>query len=115
MKQFKSYLGDRLQQFLAIFAAFGLLLGLLWYRLGSLTQGKAAEIEVATQLSSATWQAIVANPLYAPYNFLHLIGVMLGYTGITSIRLTSTFFAIIAAVLFYFTAPMAQHAGRATR
>jgi len=104
MKQFKSYLGDRLQQFLAIFAAFGLLLGLLWYRLGSLTQGKAAEIEVATQLSSATWQAIVANPLYAPYNFLHLIGVMLGYTGITSIRLTSTFFAIIAAVLFYFTA-----------
>lgn len=104
MKRFKSFLSDRIKHIFAVLTGLILLLGLLWFRLGSLTQGRAAELELSTHLSSATWQAILANPLYAPYNFLHLIGVVLGYSGVTSLRVTSTVFAVLAAVLFYLTA-----------
>lgn len=104
MKLITSFISRNIVSSIAAVLAMGVLLGLLWYRLGSLTYGNAANIEVNAQLSSATWQAIVANPLNAPYNVVHLLAVVMGYTGITSLRLTSTVFAVLAAVLFYVAA-----------
>ena len=77
---------------------------LLWFRLGSLTGGKAAAIELQTKAAAASWQAIILNPLNAPYKILQKIVIASGHSGITSLRLISTFFGLAAVCLFYFVA-----------
>lgn len=83
---------------------FALLLGLLWFRLGSLTYGNAADIEAATRAASSGWQAILNNPLNLPYSVVQRLVGYTGHDGITSLRLISTLFAMLAVALFYLVA-----------
>ena len=104
MKQFKNLVSSHVWHIAIFCVATGLLFLLLWFRLGSLTYGNAADIEVATRGASTSWQAILSNPLNAPYTVVQHLVTLTGHTGITSLRLISTLFAILAVVLFYFVA-----------
>lgn len=74
---------------------------LLWYRLGSLTHGHAASLEVAASQIGQHWQTIAANPLNGPYTLLQRLVYLSGHHGITSLRLVSTVWALAAGLLFY--------------
>lgn len=91
-------------EILLVSAAFVLLFMLLWFRLGSLTFGNAALIEVQSREAAATWHGILANPLYAPYTVVQRLVMLTGHDGVTSMRLVSTAWAVVAMVLFYLVA-----------
>ncbi len=87
-----------------IIAAVALLCFLLWFRLGSLTGGLGSASELAARSAASSWQAILANPLNAPYTVVQRLVIGAGYDGITSMRLVSTAFAALAVSLFYMVA-----------
>lgn len=101
MKPIKNFFADYGREMLLIFAGSLLVFMLLWFRIGSLTFGKAAAVEVASQQAALSWQTILANPLFAPYTVVQRLVLMTGHDGITSMRLVSTVWAILAIVLFY--------------
>ncbi len=104
MKKFKLIINDHIWQILLATAGVALLCLLLWFRLGSLTHGNAAAVEVASRASADSWQVILDNPLNAPYTMVLRLVTMTGHDGITSLRLISTLFGALAAVMFYFVA-----------
>jgi hypothetical protein len=110
-KKIQKFLKDYTWQSTVVLFAIAFLLSLLWFRLGSLTFGNAANIEAATKLSASSWQAVIENPLNLPYKIVHRIVQYLGHDGITSLRLISTVFGALAAVLFYQVARQ-WHSGR---
>ncbi|MDB5181822.1 MAG: conserved rane protein of unknown function [Candidatus Saccharibacteria bacterium] len=100
----KTFLQKYGVEILLVTAAFVLLFMLLWFRLGSLTFGNAAPVEVASRQAATSWQAILDNPLYAPYTVGQRLVMLSGHDGITSMRLVTTMWAILAMVLFYIVA-----------
>ncbi len=104
IKRFTSFASDYRVQIIGVVVGSIILLGLLWIKLGSLTHGNAADIEVMTQAAATSWTEILHNPLNLPYNVIIRLLAYTGHDGITSLRLISTMFAILAAVLFYMVA-----------
>ncbi|HEX8182258.1 MAG TPA: hypothetical protein VF575_01500 [Candidatus Saccharimonadales bacterium] len=104
MKKYKLVISRHVWHILLGVASVALLLTLLWFRLGSLTYGNAADVEVASRTAAASWQNIITNPLNAPYSVVGRLVVATGHDGITSQRLISTMFGALAATLFYFVA-----------
>jgi len=104
MKKLQAILTNQRSQIIGITVGSALLLGLLWFRLGSLTYGNAADIEVMTRAASSGWMAILQHPLNLPYSVIQRLVAYTGHHGITSLRLISTVFAILAAALFYIVA-----------
>ena len=104
MKPIKTFFKNYGLETLLVSGAFLLLFLLLWFRLGSLTYGNAAAVEVASQKAAMSWQVILNNPLNAPYHIVQKLVMMTGHDGITSMRLVSTLFGILAMVLFYMVA-----------
>lgn len=104
MKPLRKLINEYGSEFLIIFAGSLLVFLLMWYRIGSLTHGLAAPIEVASQQTAFSWQAILANPLYAPYTIVQRLVMLTGHDGITSMRLVSTVWALGAIALFYLVA-----------
>jgi hypothetical protein len=100
----KSFLQKYGIEILVVAAVFALLFMLLWFRLGSLTFGNAAAVEVASRQAAVSWHAILDNPLYAPYTIMQRLVMMTGHDGITSMRLVTTVWAVLAMVLFYLVA-----------
>lgn len=100
----KSFLQKYGVEILLVTAAFVLLFLLLWFRLGSLTYGYAANVEVTGQQAAKSWHSIMANPLNAPYTVVQHIVLLTGHHGVTSMRLVTTMWAIVAMVLFYLVA-----------
>lgn len=91
-------------EILLVSGAFLLLFLLLWFRLGSLTFGNAAPVEVTSRQAAHSWQAIYTNPLNAPYTITQRLELYSGHHGVTSMRLVTTLWAIVAMVLFYIVA-----------
>lgn len=104
VRSFQSFIQEYGIEILLVILGFGLLFMLLWFRLGSLTYGRAAAIEVASQQAAFSWHAILHNPLNAPYTVLQRLILLTGHHGITSMRLLSTAWAVVAIVLFYIVA-----------
>jgi len=104
MKKLPTIATNSRPQIFGIILGSILLLGLLWFRLGSLTHGNAADIEAMTKADSAGWMAILQHPLNLPYSVIQRLVAYTGHNGITSLRLISTLFAILAACLFYIVA-----------
>lgn len=100
----KSFIQKYGTEIVLVTAAFVLLFMLLWFRLGSLTFGNAAAVETASRQAASSWHAIIDNPLYAPYTIVQRLVMLTGHDGITSMRLVTTMWAIIAMVLFYLVA-----------
>lgn len=100
----KTFLQKYGAELLVVVTAFALLFLLLWFRLGSLTYGNAAEIEVASREAASSWQAIAQNPLYAPYTVTQRLVMLTGHDGVTSMRLVTTVWAVLAMILFYLVA-----------
>lgn len=104
MRSLKNILQKHGWELLLVSAAFVLLFLLLWFRLGSQTYGHAAPAELTTQRSSLHWRTILRDPLNAPYTILERLVLLTGHHGITSMRLISTMYAVLAIVLFYIVA-----------
>lgn len=104
MKQLKTNFSSHSRMIAIAAAAIALLSVVLLFRLGSLTHGQAAPVELASQYDARSWSVIVHNPLNAPYTIVQRLVGLSGHHGITSLRLVSTLFAALAAVLFYFVA-----------
>ncbi len=105
MKKLHLFISENARQIIGLAIGGLLLLGLLWFRLGSLTHGLAADVEVATAGAIAEgWRGLLENPLNLPYHLIQKAVYYLGHDGITSLRLISTMFAILAAGLFYIVA-----------
>lgn len=104
MNSAKTFLRAYGLEIVLIISAFALLFLLLWFRLGSLTFGHAAHIEVVSQQAALSWHAILNNPLNAPYTVIQRLVLATGHHGITSMRLVSTAWAVLAMVLFYIVA-----------
>lgn len=100
----KTFLQKYGLEILVVAAAFSLLFLLLWFRLGSLTFGNAAAVEVASRNAAISWQAILDNPLNAPYTAVQRLVMLTGHNGVTSMRLVTTLWAILSIVLFYLVA-----------
>lgn len=104
MKPIKEFFQDYNKEILLVLAGFVLVFLLLWFRLGSLTYGNAAEVETQSRAAAATWHAILDNPLNAPYTVLQRLVMLSGHDGVTSMRLVSTLWAVLAMLLFYMVA-----------
>lgn len=104
MKPLQHFFQDYGKEILLITAGFGLVFLLLWFRLGSLTYGQAATIEVESRAAAASWHAILDNPLNAPYSVVQRLVMATGHDGVTSMRLVSTVWAVLAMLLFYIVA-----------
>jgi hypothetical protein len=104
MKSIKEFFQDYGKEILLVLAGFMLVSLLLWFRLGSLTYGQAADIELQSRTAASSWHAILGNPLYAPYTILQRLVMATGHDGITSMRLVSTLWAVLAMLLFYIVA-----------
>ncbi len=104
MKALKLFLKDYGAEILLCTAGFLLVFLLLWFRIGSLTFGNAAEIEVTSRAAGSSLQAIIENPLNAPYKLTQRAVMFAGYNGVTSMRLVTTVWAVLAMVLFYLVA-----------
>jgi hypothetical protein len=104
IKPAKTFLQKYGTEILLCIAGFMLVFLLLWFRLGSLTYGLAAPVEEASRQAAFNWHAIFANPLYAPYTVIQRLVMLTGHDGITSMRLVSTAWAVLAMVLFYLVA-----------
>jgi hypothetical protein len=105
MKNFFTFIYDQRWRIAGGAGAAALLLALLWFRLGSLTYGKAADLEAATaSTADKGWVGLFQDPLNLPYGLVQQFVALTGHHGITSLRLISTVFAILAAVLFFLVA-----------
>jgi hypothetical protein len=104
VKPAKTFLQKYGVEILLVTGAFVLLFLLLWFRLGSLTFGMAASQEVTSQQSAHSWHTILDNPLNAPYTVIQRLVLLTGHHGITSMRLVTTAWAIVAMILFYLVA-----------
>lgn len=104
MKSIANFLTKHGREILALLAGFALMFLLLWFRLGSLTYGKASATEAQSQLAAKSWHAILNNPLNAPYSVVQRLVLLSGHHGVTSMRLVSTAWAIFAMILFYIVA-----------
>jgi len=104
MKNSKPSIASYAPSVAVILAGTALLFFMLWFRLGSLTHGNAADIEAATRAAAGSWQSIWDNPLNAPYTVMQHLVSMSGHHGITSLRLIGTLWAAVAAALFYLVA-----------
>ncbi len=104
MKPIKKFLQAHGIEMLLLTAGFALLFLLLWFRLGSLTFGEAAPVEAASRQAASSWRNIIENPLNAPYSVVQRVVMYTGHDGITSMRLVTTAWAIVAMVLFYLVA-----------
>jgi hypothetical protein len=104
VKPAKTFLQKYGVEILLVSAAFALLFLLLWFRLGSLTFGNATTVEVSSQQAAHSWHTILTNPLNAPYTVVQRLVLLTGHHGITSMRLVTTMWAIVAMVLFYLVA-----------
>jgi len=104
MKSLKQFFTEHGWEVLLVIGGLTLLFLLLWFRLGSLTYGQAAPLEVNGQQAALHWRTILNNPLDAPYTVLQKLVLLTGHHGITSMRLVSTVYAVLAIVLFYIVA-----------
>ncbi len=117
MNTVRRFMRDHYIEILLCLAGFALLFLLLWFRLGSLTFGNAAAVEVTSKQAALSWHSIIDNPLNAPHSVVQRLVMYTGHSGITSMRLVSTVWAVIAIVLFYIVARQwhsARVAGLAT-
>lgn len=103
-KNIRNYIEDYGRETLIVLIGLVVVGSLLWFRIGSLTYGRAAEIEAASILAAGDWHTLVADPLNAPYTALQYFVTLLGHNGITSMRLVTTVWAIVAIGLFYIVA-----------
>lgn len=104
MNSLKNFFADHGREMLLLLAGFILLFMLLWFRLGSLTYGYAANSEVASQQAAFSWHTILHNPLNAPYTVMQRLVLLSGHHGVTSMRLITTAWAVLAMILFYIVA-----------
>ncbi|QQS18273.1 hypothetical protein IPL68_06635 [Candidatus Saccharibacteria bacterium] len=66
--------------------------------------GNYAAQEVQTKQESSSLRVIYENPVNAPYKALVWTGQKMGHDSLAVTRIASAFFAVIAAVLFYWVA-----------
>jgi len=78
-------------------AVFG---GLLWYRLGTLTGGYAAN-ELATLHASSSFSEIFNHPLNAPFTLVGRLLLSLDGHGLLMMRVTAAIFGLLMLSLFY--------------
>ncbi|HSH56104.1 MAG TPA: hypothetical protein VK983_04745, partial [Candidatus Limnocylindrales bacterium] len=104
MKRIKEFLQAHYAEILLVLAGLTLLFLLLGFRLGSLTFGNAADVEVASKQAGSSWYAIIDNPLNAPYKAMQRLALYTGLDGITIMRAVSAVWAVGAIILFYLVA-----------
>lgn len=79
----------------------GLVLSVLFYRLGSLTP-QLSKVEVAFHSQISGIKPIIDDPLNAPYKVLSFGLEKIGFTGPFALRTVSALYGFITVVLFYY-------------
>lgn len=88
------------QPILTVVLGVTLLIGLLWYRLGTLTPGFSTT-EIQTINDSATYAALKANPLFLPFKLPLFVLQHFGYNSAVAMRSVGAVYGLITALLFY--------------
>jgi Dolichyl-phosphate-mannose-protein mannosyltransferase len=88
------------QQFLVYVVIVGVVVGFLWYQLGTLVPGfSAAELMARGNANAA--EKIIADPLFLPHKLLQYLFMQTGNSGAFWMRSVSAIFGVIVLVIFY--------------
>jgi hypothetical protein len=99
MKQNKTFFRHNQQNLYLVLIILSAIAGLLFYRLGSITNG-LSKIELINAYQS--WQGLLNNPLYLPLNLLRaFVGSVSNSNSLTQIRLPNVILGI--ALIFSFS------------
>ncbi len=101
MKKAGNWLAVAFRPSLLFFGAGAFVVLLLWFQLGSLVPG-FSETELTAQGESATWRAVLDNPLFLPHKLLQLSAQYFGHHGPLAMRSASALFGLLAIGSFYY-------------
>lgn len=101
LNRFSSFIASIWEPLLGFTAGGAFVLALLLFKLGNLVPGFSAS-EIATSHDSSSLNAILSNPINAPYKFINFLLTYFHYSSPFALRSVSVFFALITIALFYY-------------
>lgn len=101
LNRFSSFIASAWEPLLGFTAGGALILALLFFKLGNLVPGFSAS-EITSIHESSSLNAILSNPINAPYKIINLTLTHFHFTSPFALRSVSVLFALITIALFYY-------------
>lgn len=99
-KRVQSLVGDFWRQILGYALALAVVIGVLWFQLGTLVPGFSLP-ELAARTDADSIRKLIENPLFLPHKLVQFIFIQTGQTDVFWMRTASVLFAVLILALFF--------------